>query len=280
MTAAFRIAPEGEDAAPVVPIGADPPQGACKLNGLVTSSAEKIRRCRQTATLLPDIAATLAMQKADQPGRLFDISEFTDDDKQLITQTLGTGEVAGTALLPSGVLAHIQEAVTAGVWRIRFKDPNGILLSDYIEVASIPMAVRQACAALPAAISYGPAPSGTMNVMPLLTEIGDRIGRYRRGDPAHVITLSLFPMSPQDMNFLQVALRPGPVQLTSRGYRTCRVVAAGTRNVWSVQFYNRMDAIILDALEIVDIPSFALAAEEDFRDSAAHLRHIEEAYFR
>jgi hydrogenase-1 operon protein HyaF len=198
----------------------------------------------------------------------------------LIGETLGEGEVAGIAVLGNGVTAQMQEAVMAGVWRIRFTDAEDRLIADYVEVASIPAAIRQACAALPGAILHGPAPSGAMNVMPVLTEIQDRVARYRDGDPAHVNTFSLFPMSPEDMNFLQTTLGAGPVQLTSRGYGTCRVVATGARNVWSVQFFNAMDTIILDTLEICDIPSVAVAAEEDFRDSATRLREIEEAYFK
>lgn len=282
MKAGFWVSPEGDDAAmTVMPIGAEPPLRARKLNYLATSSAEEmIRRCRQTAELLPRIADALAVQKSDQPGRLFDITDFPDDDRELITQTLGEGEVAGVAALTNGVLAQIQEAVMAGVWRVRFTDVAGALLGDYIEITSIPAAVRQACAALPAQISHGPAPDGAMNVMPVLHEIGDRIIRYKDGDEAHVITFSLFPMSPEDMTFLQQTLGDGPVRLTSRGYGTCRVVATGARNVWSVQFYNAMDTIILDTLEISDIPSVAIAAEEDFRDSEVRLREIEEAYFK
>ena len=282
MKAGFWVAPEGGDAAmTVMPIGAEPPLRARKLNYLATSSAEEmIRRCRRTAMLLPELADALAIQKAEQPGRLFDITDFPDDDRELITQTLGEGEVAGVAALANGITAQMQEAVMAGVWRIRFTDGEGRLVADYIEVASIPAAVRQACAALPASISHGPAPDGAMNVMPVLTEVGDRIAAYRDGDPSHVITFSLFPMSPEDMTFLQDSLGAGPVRLTSRGYGTCRIVATGARNVWSVQFYNAMDTIILDTLEICDIPSVSIAAEEDFRDSEARLRDIEEAYFK
>ncbi|ATN35859.1 hydrogenase expression/formation protein [Rhizobium sp. ACO-34A] len=282
MKAGFWVSPDGEDdAMTVMEIGAEPPLRARKLNFLATSTAEEmIRRCRRTAELLPELADALAVQKADRPGRLFDITDYPEDDKELITQTLGEGEVAGVAVLPSGITAQMQEAVMAGVWRIRFTDAEGRLVADYVEVASIPAAVRQACSALPASIDHGAAPDGAMNVMPVLTEIGDRTGRYRDGDPAHIITFSLFPMSPEDMNFLQETLGAGPVQLTSRGYGSCRIVATGIRNVWSVQFYNAMDTIILDTLEICDIPAVAIAAEEDFLDSEARLRDIEEAYFK
>ncbi len=77
-----------------------------------------------------------------------------------------------------------------------------------------------------------------------------------------------------------MTLGAGPVQLTSRGYGTCRVLATGARNVWSVQFYNAMDTIILDTLEICTIPAVAIAAEDDFKDSAVRIREIEEAYFK
>jgi hydrogenase-1 operon protein HyaF len=46
-----------------------------------------------------------------------------------------------------------------------------------------------------------------------------------------------------------------------------------------VQFFNATDAIILDTLEIGEVPAAARAAEEDFRDSAERLREIHEAYF-
>lgn len=282
MKAGFWVSPDGDDAPmTVMEIGAEPPLRARKLNFLATSTAEEmIRRCRRTAELLPELADALAVQRTDRPGRLFDITDYPEDDRELLTQTLGEGEVAGVAVLPSGITAQMQEAVMAGVWRIRFTDAEGRLVADYIEVASIPAVVRQACSALPASIVHGPAPAGAMNVMPVLTEIGDRSGAYRDGDPAHIITFSLFPMSPEDMNFLQETLGAGPVQLTSRGYGSCRIVATGIRNVWSVQFYNAMDTIILDTLEICDIPAVAIAAEEDFLDSEARLRDIEEAYFK
>ena len=119
-----------------------------------------------------------------------------------------------------------------------------------------------------------------MNVMPLLTEIRDRAASHRPGAPSHTVTFSLFPMSEADMSFLQDTLGPGPVQMLSRGYGTCRIVATGVRNVWSVQFFNAMDTIVLDTLEIGDVPVTARAAVEDFRDSAERLKEVEEAYFR
>ncbi|MEY9750963.1 hypothetical protein ABIF65_010337 [Bradyrhizobium japonicum] len=64
-----------------------------------------------------------------------------------------------------------------------------------------------------------------------------------------------------------------------RGYGACRVQATGTRNVWSVQFFNSTDNIILDTVEVGGVPIVALAADEDFQDSAGRVQEILEAYF-
>jgi len=278
----FWSVPQDDDAAMMVrPVGREVPRSARPVNFLATSDATAmIERCPGTASLLPKLIDALRRQEVDQPGVLFDITEVPEQDRDLITQTLGEGEVQGEAVLPFGVRVQIQEAVMAGVWRLRFTDSTDRLVGDYIEVASIPAVVQQACSALPASFGHGPAPEGAMNVMPLLAEIADRAGRHQSGDPAHVITFSLFPMTSQDMEFLQATLGNGPVQLTSRGYGTCRVVSTGVRNVWSVQFHNTMGAIILNTLEICAIPAVALAAKEDFGDSAIRLGEIEEAYFK
>ena len=97
---------------------------------------------------------------------------------------------------------------------------------------------------------------------------------------SQIINFTLLTMSPGDMGFLQQSIGDGPIQLTSRGYGTCRVLATGVRNVWSVQFFNAMDTIILDTLEVGGVPTVALAANEDFEDSAERLQEIIEAYFK
>ena len=81
-----------------------------------------IRRCPLTAELLPRLVAALAAQRAGERGRLFDITDWEDDDRRLIGEVLGEGEVGGVAALPDGVTAQIQESVLAGLWRVRFTD--------------------------------------------------------------------------------------------------------------------------------------------------------------
>jgi hypothetical protein len=41
--------------------------------------------------------------------------------------------------------------------------------------------------------------------------------------------------------------------------------------VWRVQFFNSMDTLILDTLEVTDMPEVVLAAPEDLSDSARRL---------
>jgi len=280
MKAGFWVAPEGDDAAmSVLPIGAEP--AARKINFLATSTAEQmIARCRQTAELLPRLSRALATQQDGQRGRLFDITDFAADDRELIGQVLGEGEVGGVAALRGGVVAQIQESVMAGLWRVRFTDEAGALIGDYVEVGAYPEAVNEALAGAANEIVIGKAPEGAMNVMPVLAEIRERMASYRPGEDNHVITFSLFPMTSEDMAFLQHSLGAGPVTLISRGHGTCRIAATGARHVWSVQFYNAMDTIVLDTLEIGGVPIAARAAQDDFRDSAERLSQIEDAYFK
>ena len=247
---------------------------------LATPSAEEmIRRCPRVAALLPEIAATLAAQTADAPGRLFDLTDLAPAETRLLGDVLGQGEVAATVALPDGLVAQVQESVLTGLWRVRFETANGTPAADYLEIGAIPEAVRRAALLTSPGIDIGPAPEGVMNVMPLLAEIRARVAGHRPGDPAHVINFSLLPMTPEDMAFLQATLGAGPVAIVSRGHGTCRVLATGTRHVWSVQYLNASDAVVLDTLEIADVPEAVRAANEDFEDSAERLLEIAQAYF-
>jgi hydrogenase-1 operon protein HyaF len=122
-------------------------------------------------------------------------------------------------------------------------------------------------------------PPGVMNAMSLLTEMRDHAARYRPGDLAHVINLTLLPLSPADTGFLDAVLGTGPVEILSRGYGNCHVGSTRFENVWRVRFYNSMNKLILDSIEIIDLPLVACAAAEDIADSAQRLREILESYW-
>jgi hydrogenase-1 operon protein HyaF len=285
MKAGFWVAPEGSDSAiTLAPLGCEDVATARRRTDapsiLATSDGEQlIARCPRTAALLPQLAYALQEQSAAAPGRLFDITDYEDGERELLTQVLGEGEVSGIAALPDGVVAQIREATVAGLWRVRFTDPNGGLSADYLEIGAIPEIVNRAANLTADRLDFGTAPVGAMNAMPLLAEIAARMSSHRPGEPSHVINFSLLPVSEIDMAFLQQTLGSGPVQLISTGYGTCKITATGARHVWSVQFFNAANAVILDTLEIGDVPAAARAADEDFRDSAERLSEIREAYF-
>ncbi|HMK88309.1 MAG TPA: hydrogenase expression/formation C-terminal domain-containing protein [Methylocystis sp.] len=283
MKIGFWAAPEGADEALVLAPLADGEERVARRAGVsflaTAQGAEAIARCPRAAALLPELVDALESQKASELGRLFDITDYGVDDLELISQALGEGEVSGVAALPDGGVAELKEATVAGVWRVRFQDAAGRIGADYLEIAAVPEVVRRVASLGADRLSFGAPPPGAMNVMPLLAEIGDRMRCYAPGAPAHVINFSLLPMNDLDMSFLQQTLGDGAVQLVSRGYGACKVTATGARHVWSVQFFNASDAILLDTLEIGDIPAAACAADEDFRDSAERLREIHEAYF-
>ena len=281
MKAGFWIAPEGEASAVAVNPIEPAPTIPKRAPFLGTPAAEDlIPRCARTAALLPELASALAAQRAGARGKLFDITDTGADDRKLISEALGEGEVGGVAALPGGVTAQIAESVFAGLWRVRFTDGEGRLVGDYLEIGAIPEAVREAARAASPDLLIGAPPEGAMNVMPVLAEIRERMAAWKPGTPAHVINFSLFPMTPEDMAFLQATLGEGPVRLVSRGSGTCRAVATAARGVWSVQSTNTMDDVVLDTLEIGDVPAVVLAADEDFADSSIRLRDIEDAYFR
>ncbi|MFN5412870.1 hydrogenase expression/formation C-terminal domain-containing protein [Bradyrhizobium sp.] len=286
MKPGFWIAPEGaEQPVSVFPIGEEALDAQYKgltasgaLAKLASMDSEALARsCPRAVELLSTMAAAIAAQTADAQTQLFRLDGLNDLERRLIEDVLGEGEVAGVVALPDGRLAQIQESVLAGIWRVRLEADES---HDYIEIGSVPEIVARAAVDLtPDDIVIGPAPEDTMNALPVLAEIRERARAWQPGQRSQTINFTLLPMSPADMVFLQQTLGNGPIQLVSRGYGTCRVLATGIRNVWSVQFFNAMDTIILDTLEVGGVPVVALAASEDFEDSAERLQQIIEAYF-
>lgn len=287
MKAGFWDAPEGaEQPVNVFPIGEESlnaAKGSLTAAGALAKlatldSAELAKNCPNAVALLSQIAGAIEGQKADAPTQLFRLANLNDLESKLLADVLGEGEVAGVVALPDGSLAQIQESVLAGIWRVRLETDAA---SEYLEIGAIPEIVRRAAADLTSAdFEIGQVPEGAMNVLPVLAEIRERAQAWRPGLRSQIINFTLLPMSPVDMSFLQDTIRNGPIQLVSRGYGTCRVLSTGIRNVWSVQFFNAMDTIILDTLEVGGVPTVALAADEDFEDSAERLQEIIEAYFK
>ncbi|MBI5132781.1 MAG: hydrogenase expression/formation protein [Rhodopseudomonas palustris] len=270
----------------VLPLGHDSTDrrgltGAGTIAALATrSGAELLAQCPRLADLLAQLQTALAAQRADAPPTLFRLDRLDDAERSLLGDVLGEGEVSGIVALPDRRVAQIQESVFAGLWRVRIEGEAGARAHDYLEIGAVPEIAARAALDFPSPeIAITSPPEGAMNVMPVLAEIRQRMAAHRAGDASHVINFTLLPMNPADMEHLTATLGNGPIQLYSRGYGSCRVLATGARYVWSVQFLNAMDTPVLDTIEIGDVPAAVRAADEDFQDSSERLGEIIEAYF-
>jgi hydrogenase-1 operon protein HyaF len=87
-----------------------------------------------------------------------------------------------------------------------------------------------------------------------------------------VINLSLLPVSDADLDTLYGWLGHREVSILSRGYGNCRVTSTRLKNVWWVQYFNSMDALILNSIEVTAMPDVVPASAEDFADSLQRLR--------
>lgn len=200
-----------------------------------------------------------------------DMSGLAEAKRQLIDQVLGEGEVSAQVVGENGTLI-IQESVFAGVWRVRGQDSEGHAFADRVEVGDVPAAVRRAKdRGLPGPVFSAPGP-GVANAPALLAEIAEQVARPTSA--AHVINLSLLPFTPEDGAWMDQCLGRGQVTLLSRGYGNCRITATGVARVWWVQYFNSQDVLILNTLEVADVPEVACAAAEDLEDSADRLAEV------
>ncbi|MEK8052006.1 hydrogenase expression/formation protein [Ideonella sp. DXS22W] len=200
-------------------------------------------------------------------------------DLALINQVLGEGEVSAQVLAdPARPLlsqARIQESVFAGVWRVVECLADGRVI-DRIEVGDAPALLREAAradATGPAADMLA-APPGVLNAQPILVELEDHRQTWRAGQPAQVVNLTLLPCGPEDIAFIDHVLGTGRVLVLSRGYGNCRITNCRVANTWRVVYYNSQDTVILNSVEVVDLPEVACAAREDLEDSRERLAEV------
>jgi hydrogenase-1 operon protein HyaF len=165
--------------------------------------------------------------------------------------------------------------VFTGVWHVVELDGAGQLLADWLEAAPLPAAVLAAArdsgrdALMPVEI-----PNGAMNSPALLHELQGQLRTRRPGAAPHVLNLTLFPMTPEDHQVLERALPVGSVAIISRGFGNCRITSTAARNIWRVQYFNSMNTMILNTVEVVDVPEVALAAPEDLDDTRVRLEEL------
>lgn len=249
------------------------PSGMHTYRPPILPEPEQLGDVHSARTLLAEVLAGLNSYRIDSAKAHpnFDLMTLGGADLLLVNQALGEGEVSAQITGNAGSVL-IQESVYAGVWRVRQFDGAQTLLSDRIEVGDIPNAVRLASGR---GLHSTPPPAqvtaGVINAPALLAEIAEQM---TAATGTHVINLSLLPFSPEDAAWLDAALGRGGVSILSRGYGNCRITATGLAGVWWVQFFNSQDALILNSIEITEVPSVARAAAEDIEDSRERLAEV------
>ncbi len=248
-------------------------------SGMPTFDLPRMPESTDPAATAAAIAALQAVLDAlrgwrfgDGANPLFDLSALPAEALAVVNEALGQGEVS--AIVHGSPQTHIQETVFTGLWRVQTVDDGGRVLTDTLEAGAIPAAVPAAAGSAPRPATDRALPpliDGVMNAQPVLHELFAAAHAHRPGDPAHVVNLSLLPMTPSDLAWLSAALGDGPATVLSRGYGNCRITATAMAATWRVQYFNNDDKLILDTIEVTDVPDVALAAAEDFADSLLRL---------
>lgn len=226
---------------------------------------------------LYEVLACLRKYKVGGKPGLVEINELSELDLGLVNQILGEGEVS----IVCGNHMQAQEAVMAGIWRVLHFGEDGKLLRDTIEIADYPQSVRDAVfngSRKKVRPIDAMLPPGVFNAPSLVSELHDKQQSYRPGDDVHSINLTLLPQTEEDLIYLADRLGKGSTVILSRGYGNCRVSSTDTENVWWVQYYNSQESMILNSIEIINVPEVVCAAQEDVDDSAERLKEIMEVY--
>jgi len=208
------------------------------------------------------LAALRATPFAASPPVRFSLLRFDSAVRNEINELLGEGEVS----VQTANDLRAQETAFTGIWRIR---GPGV---DDVEAGAFPAALRDVALAraFPSAAAAVPPPH-LMNAPALYHQIRTLSSQWNAGRAAQVINLSLLPATPEDLAWLDEQLGRISFSILSRGFGNCRITAAALPHVWWVQYFNGMEKLILNSIELVDIPAVALAAAEDYADSSVRL---------
>lgn len=253
------------------------PQGMETFRAPLLPEPEQMAARHRAHAALRDTLAQLEQVCQGGGNRVVDLAGLPEDDRVLINQVLGEGEVSAVVQAGAdGRELRVQEAVFAGVWRV-VAMADGQVVSDTIELGHIPEALKQAARqdVDPVVPRWqGGLPPNVQNAPTLLAEIEDQWRVWRAGQPAHVVNLTLLPMSVEDIGFLDHHLGTGRVLILSRGYGNCRITNTCRPNTWRVVYYNSQDLVILNTVEVSELPEVAQAAKEDLEDSHERLKEV------
>jgi hydrogenase-1 operon protein HyaF len=256
------------------------PQSMETFRAPVLPEPEELATRLQAHATLRDVLDQLEQVCRDGVNRRVDLRGLDKDNLALVNQVLGEGEVSalvqhGDGGGPSREL-RIQESVFAGIWRV-VDSVDGRINTDQIEIGPIPdvlktIAREDVSAEVPR--WSGPLPPNVQNAPALLVEIEAQWRAWKAGQATHVVNLTMLPMSVEDISFLDHHLGTGRVLILSRGYGNCRITNTRMPHCWRVVYYNSQDAVILNTVEIAELPETAQAAREDLEDSRERFKEV------
>lgn len=216
-----------------------------------------------------------------EPGAEAELANLTaldDEDRELVNQILGEGEVSIS--YNGAIRARSQESVLAGVWRTLYLNDDDTVCYDILEVADVPHTVRMPDGRdRPIDADSKDIPAELNNALAILVELSARYPAFEKAGEPHTINLTLLPLSEEELAFIDERLGRGPVDTLSRAYGKCQVSSTLTPHVWWVRFFNSMGTLILNTIELTDVPEAIRAAPEDLGDSAKRLGDILTPYW-
>ncbi|HUM08662.1 MAG TPA: hydrogenase expression/formation protein [Acidocella sp.] len=219
---------------------------------------------------LDRIEQALAAYRPGAP-QVLDLREASPAALRFLKEVLGSGEVSALAMGSPDV--QVEETIFTGLWRVR---GDGV---DYLEVGDVPRILRERAAAGPMALPDPESISeGVINAPHILAEILARSAKFMDTGETHNFNLDLVPMSDADLGWLVRTLGEGNVVIISAGYGACRIRSTHLAAAWWVQFSNASNQLILNALDIAEIPAVACAAPDDIADSARRVRALRGVY--
>lgn len=256
------------------------PSGMSTYQAPVLPEPEEIIQRTGALRVLHEALAALATVMVGETAQPVSLAGLSPADLALVHQVLGEGEVSAQVLPDAdGHSAwrqvQIQESVFAGLWRVVGVDADGAV-HDTLQAGACPQVLREVARedARGTRPDLSGTPAGVMNALPLLVELEDQRQRWTPGQLAHVVNLTLLPLSPDDIGLIDHVLGTGRVLILSRGYGNCRITSTRVSNTWRVVYYNSADSVILNSIEVTDLPEVACAATEDLRDSHERLTEV------
>ena len=210
--------------------------------------------------------------------KLANLTALDEENRELVNQILGEGEVSIS--YNGAIRARSQESVLAGVWRTLYFNDDDEVCDDILEVADVPHTAKMPDGLdRPINADRKDVSPELNNALAILVELEAHCAEFSDSATPNVINLTLLPLSEADLEFIDKRLGRGPVDTLSRAYGKCQVSSTLTPNVWWVRYYNSMGTLILNTIEVTDVPEAISAAPEDLRDSATRLDDILTPYW-